>query len=250
MRRKNKDQLRALLFKQAKDLRDEAIKDSGQLSSEQIKNLERLERLVVIYDIAKGDSPRKRWPMVALLVGTLIIVSLLLLARVSETDIELNVVSSGIFFDLPTQQVLSETIKLSSLGISGLKGVYIPRAQGQDGQSSRNSTDSGLAINLSVESRHETKGTITFSPLVLPAKTSLELIPMKIPSEYRISFKYPDLIFRANVTGPIRIGQTGAKQKKLLFSSPRSIILKTGAQLVDVNLTFQENSVQIILFHK
>lgn len=240
----NIDQLRELLFRQAKVLSDEAIKDNGQLSAEQVHTLERLDRLVKICDVANPDLRRKRWLMVTLLVGTLIIVSILLFARVSETDIELDVVLSGISFDLPTQHVLTDVMKLSSLGVSGLKEVHLPRARGQVARTLTDFAHSDIAINLSITSNQEREGTITLSTLVLPAETSVGLMPTEIPLEYRMSLKSPDLELRTDVNGPIQIRQAGAKPKKLYFSSPRSILLQAGAQIVDVNLTFKDTSIQ------
>lgn len=244
MGRIRKVQLRELLFRQAKVLSDDAIKVNGQVSAEQVEALERLRRLVEICDIAKSELPRTRWSMAALLVGTLIIISILLFARVPETEIDLDVVLSGIIFELPTQHVLTDVINLSSLGVSGLREIHLPRARRQAARTFKALANPRTAINISVAFNEDRQGTVTLSSLVLPAGTQVGLIPTEVSHQYQISLTSTDLELRANINGPIQIGLEGNTPEKLNFSSPRSILMQAGSQVVDVDLTFPDSSKQ------
>lgn len=241
MQRTHKEQLRDLLYRQTKAVSDGAIQASGQISAEQIEALERLARLVDICNVAQ-PPPRQRWPMVAALGFTLVIVSGLLFARVSETEIELEAALSEVSFVLPTRQLLSNVSQLSELGASGLRDIQLPRARDRAAQTLHASEGEEFAIRLSIVSDQQREGTVTLAALMLPAGAHVWLRCTEVPYQYRLSLKSPELTLRADVNGPIQMGLSRAPVEQLDFLSPTVALLRPGSNEIDLDLTFPEGS--------
>ncbi len=231
------NRLRDLLVREAKAVSEDAIQADGQVSAERVEALERLARLVEIHGNAQPSPPRKRWPLAAALGGTLLIASLLLFSRVSETEIELDLSLSEATFVLPRPQVLTDVMSLSALGISGLREVRLPRVREGVPQTPPPSERPASAIRLSVASEGERQGTITLATLPLPAKTRVRLHRTEVPHQYRVSLEGPGLDLRVNVNGPVRIGLSGTSPQQLDFTSPKSILLRPSSDEIDLDLT-------------
>jgi hypothetical protein len=101
------DQLRDLLRQEAEAAGDEAAHSGGKISPGRVDELERLAHLVEICEAAQPQPARKRWPVIMALGGTLLIVSVLLFARMAETEIELDLTLSEVGFVLPKRNPIS-----------------------------------------------------------------------------------------------------------------------------------------------
>ena len=88
-----RNELRNLVYARANALQTEAIRSGGSIPPEQLEELRQLASLVEIRDAAQPVPPRRRWPLIALFVFTLIIVSVLLFVRRGNTEVELDPVS-------------------------------------------------------------------------------------------------------------------------------------------------------------
>jgi len=236
MGRTTEDQLRDLLRCRAQAVGNETIQAGGQVATEQVEALQRLARLVEICNAAQSLPSRKRWPVATVLGSTLLIVSILLFARVSTTEIELDLTVSEVSFVLPTQQVLTEGISLSALGVSGLREIHLPYTRTHDPRTTSASEDIGSAIRLSVASDGERQGTVTLATLTLPAETRVRLHRTEMPRQYRLSLEGTGLVLSVHVNGSVSIGLSGAPAKQFDFLSPKSILLQPGADEVDVDL--------------
>ena len=124
------DEVRALLDTKLRELADAALANDGQVSkNEALASAERIARLLQIQrQLAPPVPTGQRWRMAALFAATLGLLSLLLVATVLETEVELDLVVSELRFKLATRQQLSEPLQLASLGASGLAGVMLPAA--------------------------------------------------------------------------------------------------------------------------
>jgi hypothetical protein len=240
-----RDQLRDLLNQRAKALCDDVVQAKGQISEERLERLERLARLVEISAVATPPPPRVRWRIVALLGVTLVIISILLFARVSKTEIELDLSLSEVSFGLPQQQVLTDVMKLSDLGVSGLQEIQLPRSETQDARAFRASDGPGFAIRLSTGSEGKQKGTVTLAALPLPAGAHVWLRPTEIPQQFRLSIKGAELILRADVDGPVGIGLPDTPPQRLKFSSPKSILMRSGSNDIDLDIKLSAASKSI-----
>jgi hypothetical protein len=234
--------VRTLLNERAVALCDEAIRTGGHVSPEQLEVLGRLARLVEIRGVAEPSRPRARWPIVTLLGITLAIVSILLFARVRTTEIELDVSVSEVSFGSPRQQVLADAMTLSTLGVSGLQEIQLPRSGGRDAQTLRASDGPGSAIRLSTGSDSGREATVTLATLSVPAGTRVWLRSTAVPQEYRLSIKSPPLVLRADVSGQVEVGLPHTPREQLRFVPPKSILLRSGSEEVDVNFRFPSRS--------
>lgn len=229
-------QLRDLLNRQAKAASEEAVRSGGQVPGEQIEALERLARLVELCDAAQPRT-RQRWPVIVALAGTLLIVSVLLFARVAETDIELDMTLSEVSFVLPTQQKLTEAMALSALGVSGLREMLIPRARDRGVQTLLSSEGAGSGLRLSVASDGKRQGSISLERLMPPAETRLWVRYSGLPREYRLSLQGAGMELRAPVNGPVEARFSGGGAQQLDFVTPQTVLLQSDANGVDLALT-------------
>ena len=235
-------QLRDILRRQAQAASDAALQTGGQVSAEQVEALERLARLIEIWDAAQPSPSRKRWPIATALGGTLLIVSVLLFARVSETEIELELALSEISFILPRQQVLTDVMDLSEFGVSELQEVHLPRLHDRDHWTPYAAEGTSSAIRLSIASDGERQGTVTLAMLTLPAETRVRLRGTEVSQQYRLSLKGTGLTLRVDVNRPVRIGLSGASAEQFDLRSPRAIRLQPNADEVDMDLTLPDGS--------
>ena len=226
----DKDLLRALIHRKAARLREEALRGNGALSQDQLESLEHLQRLEKLYATSGPPKRRKRWPMAVLFGATLALVSLLLFARVETTEIELDLSLSELGFRMPKGQVLADVMRLSSLGASGLQKVGLPRGIDEAAPAVLLSTDTGM---------------ITLAALALPAATRVWLQTTEIPQHYRLSLKGGKILkggqppIQADVLGVINIGLPGKPRAEVHYTSPQTVVLQPGPDVMDLDLGFQ-----------
>jgi hypothetical protein len=229
------DQLRDLLAEQVRAATDEAIRSGGQVPAEQVDSLSRLARLVEFYQAAQPAPARRRWPVVMALASTLVIVSLLLFARVRETEIEADLSLSEVSFALPTQQQLTERIVLSTLGASGVRHIELPD---RITQTTPSSDDAESRLSLEVSPDPKRKSTISLDPLALPAATFVQVKHGELPRQYRLSLTGKNTELRANVNGPVKVTLPGeSSSAQIDFPQPDVFVMQSGEKEVDLDLT-------------
>ena len=116
------ESLRQLLLDRTAAAVEKAVRSGGEIPEDEVEALGRLARLVKHRKAVEALQPRRPWVLVVLCASTLLIASVLLFARVPETEVELEIGATEVSFSLPSQQVLFENMSLSSLGVSGLGG--------------------------------------------------------------------------------------------------------------------------------
>src|SRR5260370_41708012 len=112
MSKERKDPVRELLRQQSTALADKVV-GGESLSAEEIAALGLLARLIEIRNAT--EPPRRNWWAACALASTLGIVSLLLFARVPETDVELDVTVSGVRVMLAKEQGIASAMRGSPL---------------------------------------------------------------------------------------------------------------------------------------
>jgi hypothetical protein len=167
-----------------------------------------------------------------------VVVSLLFFARVAETELEGDLALSEVSFVLPTKQVLTEAMDLSTLGVSGLREIRLPRAADRTAETLPSSEGAGSAVQLSVAANGKRQGTITLAPLKLPAETHVWVSSIGLPRQYRISLKGTNAELNADVNGPVRVDFSGGGSGQLDFETPDVAVMQSGENEVDLDLTF------------
>jgi hypothetical protein len=237
MSSESKDQLAELLKQRAKDAEVRAIQSGGTIPPEEYKALRRLARLAEIRSKAEPAPKKISRITIAVFCLTLAIVSVLFFARVSMTEIELDVALSQLGFRLPQQQVLTDATKLPGLGVSGLAELRLPRAGSHNAQTISTADTSGTAVQLS-SADGQRKGELTLDALNVPTATQVWLRPTEVPQQWRLSLHGPDLILQAEVEGSILVALAGDPSEKFEFTSPQPVVMRGGRNDIDLDLEF------------
>ena len=232
VRYKKPTELRNLLQRQTQAAETVALRSDGEIPAAQVESLGRLARLVEICDLAQPPPIRKHWPSVSILLVTLVVVSVLLFARVSETEVDLDAATSEVSFVLQNQQPLIPQMSLHRLGASGLSEIQIPPSRNREAQviSSPNSESD---ILLSVASDGRRQGTINVA-LTAPAGIRVDVSNGDMPPEWQLSIERDQNELIATVAGPVRVGISNTTPTELYFVTPKVVLLRpdrNGVQL-------------------
>jgi hypothetical protein len=234
---REQDRLRGILRARTEALQTQAIDSKGEVSAEQLESLQRLSRLVEISDAARPKASRDRLSLIIIFLITFLVLSILLFGHRDSVEIELNAEVDQLSFVMPTQQLLSESLAVSTLGASGLKLIQLPRASGQDARTLAAQQSSGLDIMLDVIKDDLAPGEITFPDLVLPPRTHVWLEKTALPLQYRLTLDGNGLNLQANVTGTVQVSVAGSAPQRLIFLSPKPIVFEAEPVPVNFDLT-------------
>jgi len=237
------ESLRLLLRDRTSAAVEAAVRSGGEIAEDEVATLGRLARLVEYHNAAEAPPPRRPWPLVALGASTLLVASLLLFARVRTTEVELEIGATEVSFSLPSQQVLFEKMSLSSIGVSGLRRVTLPKlADHEPGETgapvSSDTADEDAAVRLEALEDGARRGTIGIAAIVPGAGTEVWLRRADRPGEYRLSLRNAKGPIQIDVSGPLRIAGTGGPPRTVNVMSPRAVVLEPGPEVVDLDLTF------------
>ncbi|MEO6330207.1 MAG: hypothetical protein ABIO55_14840 [Ginsengibacter sp.] len=235
---KKDEQLQKLLDQYIINLSEETIQSQGHVSESKLAELSRLEHLAHLNKSTLPPRAKKRWPVITLLAVTLIIVSLLLFARVSSTEIELDLSLSEVSFRLPEEQVLTNEIRLSSLGVSGIQEMELPRSATKEAQIIQTLENKGSAIRLTPVINDQQNNSVTLAAIILPARSRINISPGEIPQQYRLSIRSEQMDLRAAVDGIIEMAQAGAPPEQANFLSPKTIVFKSGSEEINLDMNF------------
>ena len=208
------ESLRQLLMARTSAAVEKAVRSGGEIAEDEVAALGRLARLVEHRKAAEAPPPRRPWPLVVLGASTLLIASVLLFARVPETEVELEIGATEVSFSLPSQQVLFENMSLSSLGVSGLRRVSLPAlAGGEPGETDTllpdDTADEDAAVRLEAVEDGGRRGTIGIAAIVPGAGTDVWLRRSDLPGQYRLSLRNAKGPIQVDVAGPLRIAVAG-----------------------------------------
>lgn len=235
-------QLQALLDRQARAACEDAVRSGGEISAERVDALARLARLVDLRGASRPPPARPRWPVLVALGLTFLIVGLLLSIRVAKTEVELELALSEVGFSLPAQQQLTEAMKLSALGVSGLRQIEVPRTRERDAMRVPPADGGPVSLRLSVGGQGESRGTLGLETPILPAATRVRVRHTGLPREYRLSLAGTKLEMRAPVTGRVRLEISGGGSELLDFPAPKAFLMQSDAGGVELDLTFAEGA--------
>ena len=148
------------------------------------------------------------------LFSTLTVSSILLFVHTRNTEIGLDVALSEIAFSLDGKQTLAPTIRLASVGVSGLRKIELSDMTGADDRTIA-SGDGSAAIRLAGLEQH--KGSITLQEMELPSATRVTLRAAG-QQRYQLSIDPPPgglPPFPVNFEGPVGIAVPGEPLQKL-----------------------------------
>jgi len=232
------NQLRRLLFAKTKALEHETISSDGVVPHERLEILRRLSSLVEISEGQRRKPPVARWPLIMAFAFTLAIASILLFLRPKSTTVEMDLRVNEVSFVLSSRQVLSEQLRLSALGVSGLRKIQMPRARGSNESALVSGRDFNSSASIAVGREQQSEGQLSLPELILLPQTRVSLTKTESPGQYRVALQGQGLELNANVSGPIRLGLAGGDERLLSFLSPKAIVFEPQAQQINLDLTF------------
>ena len=241
----NKQQLKNLLQQQAAKLSEESIKSGGHIPQDKLEELKRLEQLVQINKSTEAPPPKARWPVITLLLLTLIIVSLLLFARVTSTEIELDLLVSEVSFRIPEQQALTNDVNVSALGVSGIREIQMPRSLVKEEEVFQSQDETGLAVRLTPKTGDGQNGSVTLASLIVPAASRIDLSPTDNPQQYRLSVKGKGMELSAGVNGMVEIAQAGMPPAEVNYTSPKSVLFKSTVGDISLDMSVMTDTKEI-----
>jgi hypothetical protein len=217
------------LAKQVKALAEEVRTLGGTVPPDSLANVRRLAELAKLQRDLEPVRHMNRWVGSAMFAATIALVSVLLLAHVRESEIELDLVVSELRFQVGSRQQLTDTLQLATLGASGLLQVALPGLD-EGGKIAASS------VRLSADNGAAAAGTISLEPIVAPAHSEMTLRLGDVPRELRLSMSHLDELLRADVSGTIRAAVPRFAQKVFTAATPQPIVLTPGSAQVDLDL--------------
>jgi hypothetical protein len=198
--------------------------------------LGRLARLVELGKAAEPTPPRQLWPLLVLGGSTLLVASVLLFARVTETEVELELGATEVSFSLLGQQVLFENMSMSSLVASGLRRVTLPEVDDADPGDA--SPDEDASVRLETVQDGTRRGTIGITAIVPGAGADVWIRRADVPGQYRLSIRNATDPIQVDVGGPVHIAASGIRPRIVDPKTPQAIVLEPSREIVDLDLTF------------
>jgi hypothetical protein len=218
---------------------DRARESSGDVPQAELDALNRLARLLELESATVERRPKRAWEVATILIGTLIMVSVLLFAHRTRTEVELEIDATHIGFSTSSEQVLFEELDLSTLGVSGLSRITLPEAAvAAFGDPLIEQPDQ--AIRLAVAEIDGRRGAIGISEIKPTKATSVDLRLKGDDAEYRLSLKDPRMTIDIGLIGPIRITIAGLGERTIDLAIPQGLALEPAGGSVDLDLTFRD----------
>jgi hypothetical protein len=184
--------------------------------------------------------PQKRWKEWLMKGGSLVpivIGAALYFMPVTETVIALDAKLSEFSFVSSQQQELSDLLVLSSLGVSGLKEVHLPRALGPSAEALRG--DAGNVPPLRLISNHtaQKQGAISLAPLSLHHGTQITVRMGTDPYQSRISLRGSTFPVRVSVQDSLQVLVSRSPAQSIDFGPPKPLILQPDPKEVNLEIT-------------
>ena len=152
----------------------ERIAAGEPVSEEEFASVKRVAALASLAADARSTQ-RRTWPVAAVALVTLALISLLLYSRVPSTEIELDAKLSEVSFTLTSRQAILGTQNFAAVGASGLERVALPYTS--DGAPPVLDAVSGDLCNaeIALTSDGAGRGVVSLNALAVPGGTRVSL---------------------------------------------------------------------------
>ena len=176
-----------------------------------------------------APPPPNRLLLASVFGATLVVASVLLFVRVPTTTIELSGVLSGVGFVATQEQPLNRPLRVSAVGIAGVKDAQLPEeipALGRGASAVRIATDSA--------------GSIVVDRIVVPAGTQVWVSRTDLPRQYRISLRSTaaaPIKVHADVMGNVEFAPANARPTTVALRAPRPVDITGSDGTLDLDVT-------------
>jgi len=186
---------------------------------------------------AARQQRRRRREVVVVGAGAVLLVSALTGLRVPRTEIELDLQVSQVTFALPTANAIADPLAVTSLGVSNLRAIELPRSRQREG-----GRYTEPSILLSVALLPGRRGSINLDGLALPAGAEVSLRKSRVPGEYELFLNNSGATVAASVDGPVHVVIGERLNEMVDFNIPRPVRLLPGHGLVKLDFTLADSA--------
>lgn len=188
-----------------------------------VQRLASTERLIRLEELLKQTRRRRsRWPVVVLLGGALAIMSILLFTRVPEIGVELELVVSELGFKFSDSGVLADSMSLTSIGVTGVDAIRLPRTRNMDRRDVPTGQQSKMAVRLGKPPDNPSGSVLTIAPLQVD-KEARVWIERSGDSSYRFSIDGEENRISVHAYGPVVLVVAGRPSETLEFPVPATL---------------------------
>lgn len=219
--------LQKILAEKIQALAERIRESQSEVSVKDLAELALFAQLLTLREKNKKRT-RRRWILPLAFVFTLLLVSGLVFFHIDKAEIELDLSVTGVEFKLAGNQVLSGSLSVSMLGVSGLQKVSMPENVAMPDRQKHPQKNEPIALRLSQTGENHTKGIITLSSLLVPGETRVGVRRGERNSEYVLSLLGSGLIPQVNVHGMIEVSLYSTGMRVIDFKYPQAIELKSG----------------------
>jgi len=227
--------LEDLLARRIEATRASLLAGDGRVDTADIQEIEHLARFVALRKDAQPAKPQHHLLAVALLVTTLVAVSLLMYATLPATEVEVFAATSQVGFRVAAPQSFSDGVEVRDLLLTCACDIRIPSTPGKP---SRVLTTSGAdaVVRLTAAGEGERKGSITIAPIALQPGAQVRLRHRGTPGAYALSIESAGLLLRVNVYGTIDLAIPGELPSEVDFVVPKAMQVSTGGKALALDL--------------
>jgi hypothetical protein len=230
------DDLKALLARRMEDARAKVLQSDGRIDASEIDEVERMARLVALEKDMQPPARQRPTLVAGLLVGTLMAVSILMFARLTETDVEVAAVASELSFGLQAPQNVSEGISADELLVTCACDIRVPAGPGHPARVVAASERGNAVVGLTAAVSGERRGSLTVAPIALPADSLVRLRHRGTPGRYLLSIEAAQLTLRVNAYGPIQLAVPGEAPATVDFVVPRAMLATPAGRSLTVDI--------------
>jgi hypothetical protein len=229
-RRSDAVALRGHLAREEEELSAEVLRNGGAVPEHRLDELSRLARLVEMREITLSPF-RGRWLLPSVAAVTLAFLSVLLFVRVSSTEVELELKASELSFVVPTAQVITDPLTVSSIGLTGLRVIDLP--DHYPPIANRRPAD----LTLAAEPVGRRSGLISLEPLAVSGGAQVSLAKVAGQQRYGMIVQRALSDWGASASGPVRVVVSGLLNEVRDFSFPRHIGLEPDSSQLGLRFT-------------
>lgn len=228
--------LKTLFARRLDSARADAFRTEGTLSRARIEELDSLARLVALERDLERPSRSKPWLVAAALCATLVIISLLLYARVRQTEIELTAAASEVSFTLLAPQPVTQGIEPADLLLTCACDLRVPGSAGGTERVVTPGDGPSAAVRLTAREAGGRRGSISVAAITLPADATVRIRQESVAGRYRLSLEGADAALRVNVFGPVAIAAPGEPLEVVDYRIPRGMPVSSGGHALVLDL--------------
>lgn len=211
--------LRQQVTTSAQALAEKALREGAPPPQAELERLGALAKLAELA-VARPAARRARAPALVF-AATLAVASVLLFARVGQTEVEIEAVVDGVQFTLAARQPLTETLVLHSLGAAGMREAVWPPTAGA-------SAPAGAAVRVTASAPAPVDASVTLPSLVLAEAATVQV--QAAPQGFHVALQPAPASVSVSLLGEVTLQAGSSDAQARNFRDPEPMLLRGGGE--------------------